>query len=79
MRLDKLIEKYTCGLKKKKKTITEASSVMSWSFWNKRSPLIYVQNGNILWANTWEFPVGMEMTDDVRKNAAERGYTILDM
>jgi len=80
MRTD-LIEKY---LTPKKEKLDESSgagtSYEMMNFWNKRSPMIYVNNdGEVLWSNSHEFPAGTDMVGDVRHDAQARGYIIMDM
>lgn len=79
-RIDQIVEKYTS---KKKEPVNEASassgtSLINWTFWD-RKPLIYVENDQVLFSNTWEFPTGSEMSTETRQRASARGYIIVDV
>ena len=71
-----LIEKYLTNSKKKTKDINESSELWfgSWS----RPRMIWVQNGKVLWSDSFEFPTNSQMGESDRKAAQRRGYILID-
>ena len=75
-RLSSIVEKYITPKTKDRAKINE-SSEMWFGAWSKPM-LIYVRDEKVLVSNSWEFPTGSPMTEDIRAKARARGYILAD-
>ena len=81
-KIDQIIEKYLRPEPEKKK-INEASGAGTsyesmWNQWWSRPYLILIRDKMILHSTDPMYPTGTQMSEDERKKASMRGYTILD-
>ncbi len=75
-RIDEIIEKHL-NPKKIVEAAAAGTSLINQTFWD-RKPLIYVRNEEVVFSNSWEFPIGTEMSNETRQQASSRGYIIID-